>query len=182
MGRDSGPGFSRDGAFREFYLARVSGLRATAYLLCGDWHLAEDLVQAALTKLYLAWPRVHRYEHLDQYVRRILLRTFLSERRRGWRRERPVRQVTEVDAVGGADPGADRGAEERLILLRALAVLPPRQRATLVLRFWEDLSVEQTAELLGITTGSVKTHTSRGLATLRAQLGGLDVLAAEAAR
>jgi len=184
VGGHAGRGHARDSAFREFYVARVSGLRATAYLLCGDWHLAEDLVQAAFTKLYLAWQRVQAYEHLDQYVRRILVRTFLSERRRASRREHPVDQVPDAGLsgwMGGLDTGADRGAEERLILLAALAVLPPRQRAVLVLRFWEDLSVGQTAELLRVSTGSVKTHTSRGLATLRVHLGDLNVLAAEAA-
>ena len=185
MGGRAGQGYARDSAFREYYVARVSGLRATAYLLCGDWHLAEDLVQAAFTRLYLVWPRVHRFEHLDQYVRRILLRAFLSDRRRASRREDPVHQVPDASPpgrVGGPGSGADRGAEERLILLEALAVLPPRQRAVLVLRFWEDLSVEQTAGLLGVSTGSVKTHTSRGLAALRAHLGDLDLLAAEAVR
>lgn len=171
---------SREEGFRDFYLARGDRLRATAYLLCGDWHLAEDLVQAAFTKLYLAWPRVCQFEHLDQYARRTLVHTFLSERRRAWRREHPVQQVPEDP--GGRLDGAGAGAEERLILLDALAGLPGRQRATLVLRFWEDLSVEQTADLLGVSSGAIKTHTSRGLATLRARLGSMASLVPEEVR
>lgn len=179
MAEVTDPASSRDEGFREFYLARGDRLRATAYLLCGDWHLAEDLVQAAFTKLYLAWPRVSQVEHLDQYARRTLVRTFLSERRRAWRREDPVQQVPESR---GRRDGADTGAEERLILLNALAALPGRQRATLVLRFWEDMSVEQTADLLGVSAGAIKTHTSRGLANLRARLGSMASLVPEEVR
>ncbi|WP_329106514.1 SigE family RNA polymerase sigma factor [Micromonospora sp. NBC_01699] len=168
------PAAARDQGFRDFYLARGTRLRATAYLLCGDWHLAEDLVQAAFTKLYLAWPRIYRYEHLDQYAHRTLLNTFFSERRRSWRREDPVRELpTTTPSTTGGD------TEDRLVLIKALAALPDRQRATLVLRFFEDMSVEQTADLLGISTGAVKTHTSRALATLRTRLGSLALVPAE---
>ncbi|MGW4462828.1 SigE family RNA polymerase sigma factor [Micromonospora sp. NPDC004704] len=177
MGTAKDPAAARDQGFRDFYLARGARLRGTAYLLCGDWHLAEDLVQASFTKLYLAWPRIYRYEHLDQYAHRTLLNTFFSERRRSWRREDPVRElpVTPATATGG-------DTEARLVLLGALAGLPDRQRATLVLRFFEDMSVEQTADLLGISPGAVKTHTSRALATLRTRLGSLALVPTEESR
>jgi RNA polymerase sigma-70 factor (sigma-E family) len=169
------PAAARDQGFRAFYLARGTRLRGTAYLLCGDWHLAEDLVQATFTKLYLAWPRIYRYEHLDQYAHRTLLNTFFSERRRSWRREDPVHELPATPDT----TAATGGTEDRLVLIGALADLPDRQRATLVLRFFEDMSVEQTADLLGISNGAVKTHTSRALATLRTRLGSLALVPAE---
>ncbi|MFG1656743.1 SigE family RNA polymerase sigma factor [Micromonospora chersina] len=151
----------RDAAFAAYFAARSDAMRGTAYLLCGDWHRAEDLVQSTFTKLYLAWNRASRHEVLDAYVRQILLRTFLDERRRGWwRRERVNAEATER-AVTAESP------EERLVLLRALADVPPRQRAVLVLRYWEDLSVEETASLLQCTPGTVKSQAARGLETLR---------------
>ncbi|SCG43064.1 SigE family RNA polymerase sigma factor [Micromonospora halophytica] len=154
----------RDTAFAEYFAARSASMRGTAYLLCGDWHRAEDLVQTAFTKLYLVWNRVTRHEVLDAYVRQILVRTFLDERRRGWwRRER----------VGGEDaerPTPPDSPENRLVMLRALAAVPPRQRAVLVLRYWEDLSVDEVAALLGCSAGTVKSQAARGLDTLRGLL------------
>ncbi|MFU8849380.1 SigE family RNA polymerase sigma factor [Micromonospora sp. SL1-18] len=154
----------RDTAFADYFAARSDAMRGTAYLLCGDWHRAEDLVQTAFTKLYLAWNRVSRHEVLDAYVRQILVRTFLDERRRGWwRRER----------VGGEDaerPTPPESPENRLVMLQALATLAPRQRAVLVLRYWEDLSVEETATLLRCSPGTVKSQAARGLENLRGLL------------
>lgn len=151
----------RDAAFAEYFAARSDAMRGTAYLLCGDWHRAEDLVQSAFTKLYLAWNRVSRHEVLDAYVRQILVRTFLDERRRGWwRRER-------VGGEGAERPAPPESPENRLVLLQALAALAPRQRAVLVLRYWEDLSVEDTAALLGCSAGTVKSQAARGLENLR---------------
>ncbi|NES13864.1 MULTISPECIES: SigE family RNA polymerase sigma factor [Micromonospora] len=154
----------RDTAFAEYFAARSDAMRGTAYLLCGDWHRAEDLVQTAFTKLYLVWNRVSRHEVLDAYVRQILVRAFLDERRRGWwRRER----------VGGDDadrPNPPESPESRLVMLQALAALAPRQRAVLVLRYWEDLSVEETAALLGCSPGTVKSQAARGLENLRGLL------------
>jgi RNA polymerase sigma-70 factor (sigma-E family) len=139
-------------------------MRRTAYLLCGDWHRAEDLVQTAFTKLYLVWDRISRHEVLDAYVRRILVRLYLDERRRGWwRRE----QVTDVPVEGSTPPDAPAN---RLLMLQALAGVAPRQRAVLVLRYWEDLSVEDTAALLACSTGTVKSQAARGLETLRGLL------------
>ncbi|WP_189335198.1 SigE family RNA polymerase sigma factor [Actinoplanes ianthinogenes] len=156
----------RDEAFADYFAARSGSLRTTAYLLCGDWHRAEDLVQTAFTKLYLHWNRVNRDESLDPYLRRVLIHAFIDEGRWGWwRRERPHDAPIERPAAAPAP------AEDRLMLLRALAVVPPRQRAVLVLRYWQDLSVEETAAALGCTAGTVKSQAARGLATLRALVG-----------
>jgi RNA polymerase sigma-70 factor (sigma-E family) len=155
---------NRDEAFAEYFIARSDTMRATAYLLCGDWHRAEDLVQVAFTKLYLAWNRVTRHETLDGYVRQTLVRTFLDERRLGWwRRVRVTGTLPEPDPVS-------HHTEDRLDLLAALATVPRRQRAVLILRYWEDLSVEETATLLQCSEGTVKSQAARGLAALRGRL------------
>lgn len=151
----------RDAAFAEYFAARSNAMRGMAFLLCGDWHRAEDLVQSAFTKLYTVWSRVSRHEVLDSYVRKVLLRHYLDQRRRGWwHRER----VTDAPIDRPQPAGSP---EDRLVLLQALARVPARQRAVLVLRYWEDLSVEDTAEALGCSTGNVKSQASRGLATMR---------------
>jgi RNA polymerase sigma-70 factor (sigma-E family) len=151
-------------AFRAFALSRRPALRRTAFLLCGDWHQADDLVQSALVKLYVAWPRVRTGGPPDAYAHRTLVRCFLDERRRPWRRESSVESVDETAIVVWADDdGVDLGS--------ALARLPRRQRATLLLRFWLDMSVTQTAEALGCSEGTVKSQTARALATLRDLLG-----------
>jgi RNA polymerase sigma-70 factor (sigma-E family) len=152
--------------FAAYVDGRRMALRATAYLLCGDWHAAEDLTQTALTKLYLAWRRIDRTGSVDAYARQILVRTYLDEGRRPWRRERSA-----------ADP-PDRAApedgpavvEERLVLETALARLPRAQRAVLVLRYWCDLDIRATAAVLSISEGTVKSTSARGLAALRAVL------------
>lgn len=151
----------RDVAFAEYFAARSEAMRGTAFLLCGDWHRAEDLVQSAFTRLYVHWNRVARHEALDPYVRKVLLRVFIDDGRRGWwRRERP--QDTPVER-----PGAAPHTDDRLMLIRALAGVPPRQRAVLVLRYWEDMSVEETAAALNCSAGTVKSQAARGLQTLR---------------
>lgn len=155
--------------FAAYVDGRGRALRGTAYLLCGDWHHAEDLTQAALTKLYLAWRRIDRAGSVDAYARKVLLRAFLDERRRPWRREHPAAEPPEVAPRAGAPDGA-AGVDERLALLAALRRLPPGQRAVVVLRHWEDLDVRQTAAALGISEGSVKSASSRGLAALRGVL------------
>lgn len=152
----------RDTAFAEYFAARSEAMRGTAYLLCGDWHRAEDLVQATFTKLYVAWNRVDRHEALDAYTRQTLVRTFVSDLRRGWFRKERVSDTTpEAASVGRGS------AEDRLVLLEALTKVPPRQRAVLVLRYWEDLSVEETARALRCSEGTVKSQAARGLQTLR---------------
>ncbi|MBV9292784.1 MAG: SigE family RNA polymerase sigma factor [Frankiales bacterium] len=153
-----------EGAFRAFAIARRPALRRSAYLLCGDWHRADDLVQTTLVKLYVAWTRVQGGGPPDAYVQRILVRCFLDERRRPWRRESPV-EFVDLDAA------AERPADDMLDLRSALTRLPRRQRATLLLRFWLDMSVAQTADALGCSEGTVKSQTARALTTLRDLLG-----------
>lgn len=160
------PHWERD--FAAYVDGRGAALRGTAYLLCGDWHAAEDLTQAALTKLYLAWRRIDRAGSVDAYARRVLLRTFLDERRRPWRRERPAAEPPERPVITDAPHGVD----ERLALEAALRRLPRTQRAVVVLRHWCDLDVRETAAVLGISEGTVKSASSRGLAALREVLQG----------
>lgn len=150
---------ANEDAFRAFAVTRRPALRRTAFLLCGEWHQADDLVQAALVKLYVAWPRVRGDASPDGYVQRILVRCYLDERRRPWRRESPM-ELADADIAAPAQ-------EDVLDLQSALARLPRRQRATLLLRFWLDMSVAQTADALGCTEGTVKSQTARALSTLR---------------
>jgi RNA polymerase sigma-70 factor (sigma-E family) len=154
--------------FIAYYAARGDILRRTAFVLCGDWYLAEDLLQITFTNLYRVWKRIERREVMDQYARRVLLRAFLNERRRPWRRE-----VSTAPDSADLDAGVwyDRGSEESLVLRTALLRLSRQRRAVLVLRFWADLSVEQVAEVLQCPVGTVKSQTARGLAELRAILG-----------
>ena len=155
---------AHEGAFRAFALSRRASLRRTAFLLCGDWHQADDLVQSALVKLYVAWPRIRSGEQPDAYTHRVLVRCYLDERRRPWRRESPVEFIDDSGA-------AARPTDELLDLRAALTRLPRRQRATLLLRFWVDASVAQTADALGCSEGTVKSQTARALNTLRELLG-----------
>lgn len=147
-------------AFRAFAWSYRATLRRTAYLLCGDWHQADDLAQTALVKLYVAWKRVRNDSSPEAYVRRILTRCFLDERRRPWRRESPVEVLPDR-------PGTVSASEDLLDVRSALEQLPPRQRATIVLRFWTDASVNETAEILGCSEGTVKSQTARAIGTLR---------------
>jgi RNA polymerase sigma-70 factor (sigma-E family) len=169
---------AHDGEFTQYYVARAPAMRSTAYLLCGDWHTAEDLVQTAFTKLYLAWNRLSGHDRIDGYVRQTLVRAFIDLRRRPWRRELPSAdgyRERSGGPAGGGDPARhDAATEERLVLLRALAAVPPRQRAVLVLRYWEDLSEAATAAILGCSLGTVKSQAARGLANLREQLSHVE--------
>lgn len=152
---------AREAEFREYVQTRLPALRRSAYLLCGDNAQADDLISIALGKLYRAWPRVRRLEQPDSYVRRMLVNAHLDERRRPWRREHSVDQLPEPP------PRPEPDVVERLSVAQLLGRLPARRRAVLVLRFLDDLSVEETAATLGCTPGTVKTQTSRGLADLR---------------
>lgn len=148
-------------AFRDLYSRRAPALRRTAFLLCGDWQQAEDLVQTAFIKSFAAWHRIRDAGAAEAYVRKVLTREFVSDGRRHWARQRAaVPQTLET-----AEP--DRPHEDRLVLLDALRRIPLRQRACLVLRFWEDYSVEDTARMLGCQKGTVKSQTARGLQALR---------------
>jgi RNA polymerase sigma-70 factor (sigma-E family) len=150
-----------DGDFVEYITQRSLWLRRVAYLLCQDWHRADDLAQTAMTRLYAAWPRARQVENLDGYLRRILINSYLTEQRKPWWR----RQAEELFPADLPAPDADHDAV--MDLRRALAILPPRQRAAIVLRYYCDLSVEQTAAELGCSNGTVKSQTSRGLEALR---------------
>lgn len=155
----------RDREFGEFFDARVAAMRRTAFLLCGDWHRAEDLTQVALEKLYAVWPRLRPDAGVDAYARQILVRVVIDDSRRGFRRSE-----TAVDTVPDV-PSAPLGTDDALDVRRALAALPPGQRAAVVLRYWEDLPIEETANLLGCSEGTVKSQAAKGLATLRRLLG-----------
>ncbi|MGN9911888.1 SigE family RNA polymerase sigma factor [Phytohabitans sp. LJ34] len=163
--------------FREFVAARSAALLRTAYLLAGDWATAEDLLQTALTKTYLAWKRLGEIEAVEPYARRVLVNTATSWWRRRWHGERPTEILPERAAPDQIDEQLERDA-----LWRHVKALPARQRAVLVLRFYEDMTEAQTAALLDISTGTVKSQTSRALHTLRQRLGaaGLAPEAAEA--
>lgn len=148
--------------FEAFVSERSTALLRTAYLLTGDRGHAEDLLQTALIKTYRHWDRLTNREDPSAFVRRVLVTTHA-----GWRRRMRISEfVSETPLLRGAEqPGIDVG--ERQAMAAALAQLPPRMRAVLVLRYWEDLSEAGTAEVLGCSVNTVKTHTTRGLARLR---------------
>ena len=155
---------SRDAEFTDYVTARLPWLRRVAFLLCQDWQSADDLVQAAITRLYTHWGRARSAASIDAYARTVLIRAYLAERRSAW-----ARRVTL--SAGYPDlPAAADDHESRLDVRAALASLPPRQRATLVLRFYCDLPVEETARELGCTPGTVKSQTAKGLTALRRAL------------
>ena len=150
----------------EFVTARLPALRRLAYLLVGDAHRGDDLVQQTCTALYVHWAKARTAGSLDAYVRRMLIRAFVDERRRGWLR----RVALGGEAVDRPAPEPDDAAQ-RLVVQQALAQVPPRQRAVLVLRFLYDLPVAEVAGILGCSPGTVKSQTSHGLAALRRLLG-----------
>jgi RNA polymerase sigma-70 factor (sigma-E family) len=157
-------------AFADFVVREQAALLRLAYLLAGDRGHAEDLVQTALMRTYRHWGRVVRRGEPSAYVRRVLVNAHTSWRRRPLHREQASGWVPDSaapDAVPAADPAGSLGT--------ALAALPPRMRATVVLRFYEDLSEQQTAELLGCSTSTVNTQATRGLDRLRAALSAADV-------
>jgi RNA polymerase sigma-70 factor (sigma-E family) len=154
---------SEEAEFTEFARSMIRRLRRTAYLMCGDWHRAEDAAQDALVKVYRRWHRINRGNGLNSYAHQCLVTAVLDQSRRPWRRERLV----DVDDTGAMQPDPGGTVDDRLLVVRALAGLPPSQRACVVLRHYADLSLEQTADVLGISTGGVKSQTSRGLTRLR---------------
>ncbi len=155
----------RDAEFTEYVAARLPAMRRLALLLSHDWHGADDLVQAAITKLYLHWGKARASDSLDAYTRTILVREFLHERRRGW-----ATRVTVTDQP--PDTAATEADKDSSLDVRAaIAALPTRQRAVLVLRYHYDLNVDQTANVLGCSPGTVKSQTAKALAVLRRSLG-----------
>jgi RNA polymerase sigma-70 factor (sigma-E family) len=161
-------GRSYDDEYVEFADAALPKLTRTAYLVCADWHRADEAAQQALVKLYIAWPRLTRRDGLMPYARRTVLRLLVDEARRPWRREVSKGELVEATPPRDADPFV--GVDDRLELVRALQRIGARRRACIVLRYFDDLSVQQTASALGCTEGAVKSQTSRGLDDLRAAL------------
>ncbi|WP_043632885.1 SigE family RNA polymerase sigma factor [Nonomuraea candida] len=159
---------SADEEYTAYVRGRLLWLRRIAYSLCQDWHRADDLVQTSITRLYVKWHHARQAADLDAYVRVILVRVFLKEQRGGWFSRTRLSPPPEPGTPEAAASGWD--ADLSMDLRRVLALVPPRQRAALVLRFHCDLSVEQTAAALGCSAGTVKSQTARGLATLRALL------------
>ncbi|MGF1426970.1 sigma-70 family RNA polymerase sigma factor [Kitasatospora sp. LaBMicrA B282] len=153
--------------FIAFAEANATRLRQIAYLMCRDWHLAQDLTQTALTKMYVHWNKVSRDQGGDpfRYARKVLLNSLLDHRRRLSSTELTVEQLPDRPAAGG-----DRTAT-RLTLLEALDLLSKRDRAIVLLRYWEDQSVEATAEILGLSTSVVKSQSARAMTVLRRHLG-----------
>ncbi|AZI59635.1 SigE family RNA polymerase sigma factor [Nakamurella antarctica] len=154
--------------FASYFAARRDHVRRTAFLLCGDWHKADDLTQVAFVKLYGAWERIRERAALDAYVRACLVRTSIDESRRPWRRERTVEILPESADTAAADIASM--VVEREAVEKALAVVPPGQRAVLVLRYFEGLDVAQTASTLRCSEGNVKSQTARGLTAMRAAM------------
>ena len=153
-------------AFADFVAARSGALHRAAYLMVGDAQLAQDLVQEALTKTYVAWPRLRDPNRVEAYVRKAITTTAISWfRKKSWG-ERTVAAMPESTQAGHADQ-----ADQRAWLWQALQELPVRQRAAIVLRYYEDLTEAQTAEAMGCAVGTVKSQVSAGLHKLRAALG-----------
>jgi RNA polymerase sigma-70 factor (sigma-E family) len=152
--------------FSEFVAARQQALLRTAYLLTSDLHSAEDLVQISLAKAYLAWDRMRDPRAVEAYVRKIMVNEHTSWWRRAWRRnERSTDTLPESPATD--DPA---GFESRDAMWELVQTLPPKQRAAVVLRYYEDLSEAETARVLGCSIGTVKSQTSRALGALRGRL------------
>ncbi|GAA3190866.1 MULTISPECIES: SigE family RNA polymerase sigma factor [Streptomyces] len=152
--------------FEEFVAARGPRLLRIAWLLTGDAHQAEDLLQTVLAKVWPKWRRIAA-GHPEAYIRKALVHTHASWWQRRWRGEVPCGEMP--DRVAASDPFGDVDLE--MTLGAVVRRLPPRQRAVVVLRYFEDLSVEQTAATLGCRPGTVKSQAAKALRTLQAELG-----------
>lgn len=169
-------GDTHDAEFTDFVAGRSKALFRTAYLLTGDHGLAEDLLQTALLKTYVGWRRLRAVENAEAYTRRVLVTTVTSwARRKSWRAERPTERVPERTTRTDDDAVAERDA-----VWREIQNLPPRQRAVIVLRFYEDLTEQQAAAAMGCSVGNVKSQTHAALKNLRERLG--DQIGLEVAR
>ena len=153
-------------AYVDYVTERQVWIRRLAFRLCGDWDRAEDLAQHVCVRLYVHWQKARKADSIDAYVRTIVVHAWLDEQARGW-----FRRVISVAAVPER-PTRPADPEHRLDLLDALAEIAPGQRVVLVLRYWEQLSVSETAAVLRCSEGTVKSQTARGLASLRARLSG----------
>ncbi len=154
---------ARDQEFAAFVVAATPRLRRTAYLMCRDWHLAQDLTQLTLAKMYAAWHRIWRTANLEAYSRRVLMNAVFDQ---GKRRSR-----TEIVLADLPERPVESAPELHVTLMRALATLPVRDQAIVVLRHWEDHSVDTVAEILGVTPSVVKMQSMRALNRLRDLLG-----------
>ncbi len=162
-----------DAGFRDWMIVRSSTLRRKAFLLCGDWSSADDLVQDVLVAMYPRWSRIARGGNVDAYANKVLVGKLVDARRRPWRRERFFSSVP--DSIDFTSERAIAAVDERDgPLVSALAALPAGQRAVLVLRFTDDLTVEGIAAVMGIPAGTVKSRLSRGTEALRAHLDAAD--------
>jgi RNA polymerase sigma-70 factor (sigma-E family) len=150
-----------DNEFVEYVSARMARLHRAAYFMCGDAHRADDLVQATLVSLYARWKHARSADNLDGYVHRILIRRYVDERRSAWSR------VLLRDRFADVPDESGTSFAEHDSIVSALRQLPAGQRAVIVLRYFSDLSVEQTAQAMSCSTGNVKSQCSRGLAALR---------------
>lgn len=151
-------------AFAEFAVASRGRLRRTAYLMCGDWDRARDHVQEALVRVYVRWPKLQRRGGELAYARRAVASVVIDESRRRSSRELP----TDPDLAIASPEDVAAAVTDRAALMAALAALPARQRACVVLRYFEELDVRETATALGCSEGTVKSQTSRALSSLRA--------------
>jgi RNA polymerase sigma-70 factor (sigma-E family) len=151
---------AEEDAYREYVIARMDHMRRVAYLMCHNWHTADDVVSITLGKLYRKWRKAQGADNLDSYVRKMFVRTYIDETRRPWRREHSTDQLPELGETMGS-------VHNETGLMELLRGLPPSKRAVLVLRFYCDMSVEETAQLLKVSSGTVKSQTARGLEALR---------------
>lgn len=154
-------------SFDDFVRDRGRALWRAAFLLTGDPHTAEDLVQTALSRTFRRYDGIANDAAFDVYVRTTMYRTFCSWWRRAWRGESPTASMPEILSTDPVD-------EERLDVLRALHELPPRQRSILVLRYFEDRSITEVATLLGVTEGTVKSASHKGVAAMRGSVHLID--------
>ncbi|SCL17500.1 RNA polymerase sigma-70 factor, sigma-E family [Micromonospora pallida] len=155
---------ARDEEFTAFVASAAPRLRRTAYLMCRDWHLAQDLTQITLTKMYASWGRIWRTANLEAYSRRVLINAVFDQKKRRSHSEIALAQLPEVS---GQMPSTDL----HVTLMNALATLPLRDQAIVVLRHWEDQSVDSVAEILDVSASVVKMRSARALSRLRALLG-----------
>lgn len=166
---------AHEAEFEEFVAASTRSLRRTAYLMCGDWHRAEDIVQTVFVRVYLKWDKIEHSEGPGPYARRAVVNAAIDESRKPWRREQAMATAPEfASRHDHAVATADRDE-----ITQALAALPARQRAVVILRYAEDHDVDTTADLLGITSGTVKSQAARGLATLRKSMSDPALLTTE---
>jgi len=152
--------------FAEFAAAASPRLRRMAFLLCGDWHTAEDLVQTTLAKVFVSWRKISRQDTEHAYAARTLVNTYLADKRLKRNEEILTSELPER-------PVCLPSPETRIVVVNALATLPPKSRAVVVLRYWADLSVDQVATILGCSPGNVKSQSARALSKLRAVLDGI---------